>query len=81
MKFLPPRLCSLAAVMLIACGGTALHAKPAGFDIVTRGKPVAVVVTAEKPSATEKYAVQELVHHVEKSTGVKLRVETESAVA
>ena len=42
--------------------------------IVADGKAVAVVVTADQPTAVARYAAQELVYHVERATGAKLAV-------
>jgi hypothetical protein len=52
----------------------------AEMSIVVDGKPVAVIVTADRPSAVAQYAAEELVHHLEKATGARLSVATESTV-
>ena len=50
----------------------------AQVKIVTDGKPEAIIVTAEKPTRTAVYAVEEIVKHVKQATGVTLNVVTES---
>ncbi|HYF33925.1 MAG TPA: DUF4838 domain-containing protein [Prosthecobacter sp.] len=52
----------------------------AEVHLITEGRAVAVVVTADQPTAVAKYAAEELVRHVEKAAGVKLRVIAESEV-
>ena len=47
-------------------------------SLVRDGKAQAVVVRADKPSSTVHYAVEELVWHIEKATGVALDVMPES---
>ncbi|OGV64000.1 MAG: hypothetical protein A3K19_04335 [Lentisphaerae bacterium RIFOXYB12_FULL_65_16] len=46
----------------------------APLDLVKGGKPLAVIVTEEKPTPTVLYAVQELNEHLELCTGTKLAV-------
>jgi hypothetical protein len=53
----------------------------AGRAVVQDGRPAAVVVIADEPTAVSKYAAQELVYHVEKATGAKLTVVSEGASA
>ena len=50
----------------------------AQVTLVVEGEPRAVVVTAEAPTRTAAYAVEELVEHVRLATGVTLRVIPES---
>src|SRR5262249_34339964 len=55
---------------------------PAAFGsvpLVTAGKAAAVVVTADHPGPVAKYAAEEFVLHVEKATGTRLQIATESA--
>jgi hypothetical protein len=52
----------------------------AGVPIVTDGTPIAVIVTADKPGSVAEYAAEELVTHIEKATGARLPVLTESGV-
>ena len=52
----------------------------AEVPLVVDGKPLAVIVTADRPSEVARYAAEEFAHHVEKATGVKLPVATESKV-
>ncbi|MDY0167728.1 MAG: DUF4838 domain-containing protein [Thermoguttaceae bacterium] len=66
------------AVVLIATG-FALPA-PAEVSLVRDGRATAVVVTADEPTPTAKYAAEELVRHVEKASGVRLAIVTESDV-
>ncbi len=51
----------------------------AQVSLVRDGKARAEVATADKPTATARYAAEELVRHVEKATGVALKIVTESA--
>lgn len=46
--------------------------------LVAQGRPQAIVVTAENPLPVVAYAAEELVRHVEKATGVRLPLTTES---
>ena len=46
--------------------------------IVAPGAPPAVVVTADEPSRMAAYAAEEFIEHVERATGVRLSVVTES---
>ena len=48
--------------------------------LVRDGRPLAVVVTAVKPSQVATYAVEELVNHVRKATGQQLPVAVETAI-
>ena len=50
----------------------------AQVTLVVEGEPRAVVVTADAPTRTAAYAVEELVEHVRLATGVTLRVIPES---
>ncbi len=52
----------------------------AQVTVVAEGKASAVIVTAEQPSETAKYAVNELVKHVELATGVTLGIVSEGMV-
>lgn len=54
---------------------------PAEVPIVIDGKPAAIVVTSDRPTAVAKYAAAEFVAHIEKATGAKLPITTEGAVA
>lgn len=71
----------LLALSLGLAFGPPVIAASAGFAIVTAGQPAGVIVTPDQPTATVRYAAQELVYHVEKATGVKLPVQAESAVS
>ncbi|XOV94199.1 MAG: DUF4838 domain-containing protein [Bacteroidota bacterium] len=46
--------------------------------VVTAGKPTAMVVTADQPTQTARYAADELVKHVKLATNVTLEVITEN---
>ena len=63
-------------------GGFALTnvVSAADLTIVRDGRPAAVVVIADQPTAVVNYAAQELVYHVEKATGVKLVIVSEAAL-
>ena len=70
----------LAGVVLgLAMGFAASHLR-ADIVVVEAGKPAAVIVTPDEPSAVVRYAAQELADHVEKATGAKLIVASERAV-
>ncbi|MHB0939064.1 MAG: DUF4838 domain-containing protein [Armatimonadota bacterium] len=68
----------MKALLLILCFLCAAGAY-AGTVIVQDGKPQAVIVTAEKPSATAKHAAEELQHFIELMSGAKLPVQTDAA--
>ena len=61
------------AVML-----TCAPAARAQVTVVIEGEPKAVVITADEPTKTAAYAVEELVRHVRLATGVSLDVVPES---
>ncbi len=48
--------------------------------LVRDGRAVAIVVTAERPTAVTDYAAREFVDHVARATGATLRVVTENAL-
>lgn len=50
----------------------------AQVSLVRDGEARAVVVTADTPTPTARYAAEELVGHIEKATGVALDIVTES---
>jgi hypothetical protein len=50
----------------------------AQVSLVRDGQVRAVVVRADEPSPVTIYAVEELLRHVEKATGVRLKVMPES---
>ena len=52
----------------------------ADVTLVSDGKPVCVVVTADRPGAVAAYAAEELVRHLLKATGVLVEVIAESAL-
>ena len=58
-------------------------ALPAAAEVglVREGQARAVVVTADDPTPTARYAADELVRHVEKASGVRLAILTESEAA
>lgn len=63
---------------LIAFSSVISHAD---VPLVKDGKALAVIVTADRPSAVAAYAAEELAKHVEKATGVRLTIATESKAA
>jgi hypothetical protein len=73
--------CRVSAVALGACL-LFLGAERAFSEVclVRDGKVRAVVVMAVKPSPVAAYAVEELVNHVQKATGLRLPVAVETAV-
>lgn len=62
--------------MLLGSG----FAARAEVAVVTAGKPVAVIVTANKPGPVAQYAAEELALHIAKATGATLPIVTESTV-
>jgi hypothetical protein len=62
--------------LLLCCFASVVRAE---LPIVTEGRARAVIVTADRPSAVAKYAAEELVYHIEKATGVRLQVQSETA--
>src|SRR5450759_5229630 len=71
--------CWVSAFALLSCGLGAAPSTAVRTAMVENGRPGAVIVTADQPTAVARYAAQELAYHVEKATGVKLIVTTESA--
>ncbi|MEO6786611.1 MAG: DUF4838 domain-containing protein [Chthoniobacteraceae bacterium] len=69
-------------VMLAALHAVSIaYAGPAEVRLAADGKAQAVIVIPDHPSAVAKYAAEEVAAHVEKSTGVRLAVIGESALA
>jgi len=64
-------------VILIAL--TMMSVACAGLVIVKDGQPQAVIVTAEKPSATAQHAAEELQHFLELMSGAKTPLQTDAA--
>ena len=57
---------------------TAVGGEPRGSFALTReGKPLAVIVTAEEPTAVADFAAAELQYHVQQITGAVLPIVTE----
>ncbi|MDB6074728.1 MAG: hypothetical protein JWO89_2368 [Verrucomicrobiaceae bacterium] len=52
----------------------------AEVPVVADGKALAVIVTADHPGQVAKYAAEELAEHLQKATGVRLAIVTESTV-
>lgn len=50
------------------------------IPLVENGRPAAVIVIADRPTAVARYAAEELVTHVELATGVRPTVVAESAI-
>jgi len=53
----------------------------AGVLIIADSKPAATLVTPDKPKASVRYATEELAWHIERATGSRPLVSTESAVS
>lgn len=53
----------------------------AQVTVVKEGKATSVVVIADKPSETARYAAEELVKHVKLATGIEIKIEMESAIS
>ncbi len=60
--------------------GVRLKGCPTGVTVVRDGEAQAVVLTSDEPLRTAEYAVEELVWHVKKGTGVELEIFPESEV-
>lgn len=67
---------SLLALITLCLAFQALAEVP----LVANGKALAVVVTADHPGEVARYAAEELVYHIQKATGVRLSIVTESMV-
>ena len=59
------------AVLLMASSAEA-------FTLIQDGQAKAIIVTADHPTAVANYAAEEFAQHVEKATGVRLAMTTES---
>ena len=70
-----PRQVFFAAILITLA--TTAHAE---VCLVSQGQPHAVVVLADEPTRTARYAAAELVEHVNRATGVELHVVKESQV-
>ncbi len=72
----------LCAVIFSGCDMLPEDFQPDHGEIilVREGSPEVVLVTADNPSRVAAYAAEEMVIHVEKATGVALRVMVESEV-
>jgi len=66
-------LIALAVGLLVSC-----PCKCAAMDIVKAGKACAVIVIPDNPLPAVNYAAQELQYHIDRSTGVKLGIISES---
>jgi len=70
-----------ASLLLISGQDTFVHAEGKdGIDIVKAGKAHAVIALPESPSPVVRYAAKELQSHVERSTGVRLEITSESKI-
>lgn len=67
---------SKSIALLVGLGIYAFAAN-AQVSLVKDGKPQCVVVISAKPTQTARYAAEELVKHINLSTGVKLAIEPE----
>ena len=75
------QLINLASIVIIVIGAAISLPSAAQVSLVHDGKARAVVVVADKPTETARYAADELVWHVERATGVALEVVPESEVS
>jgi hypothetical protein len=71
-----PCACSCPWRLLLSAGSLLR----ADVVLVDDGRPAAVIVTPDQPNAVVRYAAEELASHLEKASGVRLPVVTESAV-
>ncbi|HEX4149482.1 MAG TPA: DUF4838 domain-containing protein [Pirellulales bacterium] len=69
-------LSTASLILLIA-----VRAFSAEIPLVVEGRPKAVIVIADKPSAVAQYAAEELAIHLEKASGVRLAIKSESDAA
>jgi hypothetical protein len=53
----------------------------AAVPVVVDGKPAAVIVIAEQPTAVARYAAEQLAQHIQRATGAQLPLVTETAAA
>ncbi len=60
-------------------GTLALMAR-ADVEVVKDGRATAMIVIADQPTAVARYAADEIVYHVEKATGARLAIASESAL-
>ncbi len=67
-----------AQVVVVLFGMSLALPAPGEVTLVRDNEAIAVVVTADEPTATALYAAEELVHHVTKATGVRLTIVAES---
>jgi len=70
----------LVVVMSVGLVASIASNCAAQVPLVQNGEAVAVVVTADDPSPTARYAAEELVSHVREATGATLPVVAESAI-
>lgn len=68
----------LSMIIAAVLGMPASPAVSAQVFLVQNGQARAVVVIADAPTKTARYAAEELVKHVEKATGVRLEIAPES---
>jgi hypothetical protein len=83
MEFLPQGARLMGWLFLLTLFAVCLAIVPsaaADTAIIRNGKSNAVIVTADTPTAVVRYAAEELALHIDKATGVKLAIVTESAV-
>lgn len=52
-----------------------------GFDIVVEGEAQARLIIPDEPLKTERYAAEELRHHIQKASGAELEIVAESEAA
>ncbi len=77
------RLCGSLSLLLLPLGlGLAVAAENRGdgLTLVLDGRPEAVVVVASNPTPVAQYAAEELVTHVERASGARLKVVREEEV-
>ncbi len=67
----------MAGFTMLATVGYA--AQPGQFSLVHKGKPQAVIVTAEEPTSVATFAAAELQYHLQQITGTILPIVTEGA--
>jgi uncharacterized protein DUF4838 len=73
----PMNTLGIAGTIIVICLSIPAAAQ---VSLVRDGKARAVVVMADEPTETARYAVEELVRHVKQATGVALAVVAESEV-
>ncbi len=74
------RSCRLEVAVCVFLAVLAAAPAEGGVDLVRDGTARAVVITADDPTPVAKHAANELIDHIERATGVRLDLATESTI-